>query len=718
MTRSKNNPTPQNPPPTWDEILIRRLTPCRIEVLGILILFIGTLLLAALLGAVKQGLIYILATYIRQIFGWGSHLVALSTITFGIYLTLRRSENRLKIHPKQIIGIELIILALLPISHQLLNTTMPNAIAGDAGGILGWSISTWLLQYLGPILTNTVYLTLIGIGIILLSHTSWQAVIEWLREISEGLITWGTQLAPVERINVIGTAYIADDDNAPATATASFHRTPQLPAFSLLDHGIPFEPDLKDLAHKKNRILQTLEDFGIPATINDTDIRYGPAVTQFGVVPGVLQKIGADGLMQEQGISVRKIAMLNKDLALALAVPRLRIEAPVPGRGVVGIEVPNTITEVVHLRAVLESAIYQKMKTGLPVALGRDVSGSPIVTDVTKLPHMLIAGTTGSGKSVCLNALIANLIFNNGPDRLRLVLIDPKRVELIRFNSLPHLLGNVEVDPDRIIGVLRWVVAEMDQRYKMFANIGVKHLAGYNERIMQTKGEGELPYITVFVDELADLMAIYPEDIERTLARLAQMARATGIHLIVATQRPSTDVLTGLIKANFPARIAFSVASSIDSRVIVDTVGAENLLGKGDMLFVSADAGSAQRIQGVWVSDDEIDRIAHHWQTVMGDYEAPEAPWEGLLARMNVIEQTDDLLERAVAFAQSNDTISTSLLQRKLRVGYPRAARLMEALYEMGMVEDPKQGGKTRQSLVTDEEGDALETFLDNLGEA
>jgi S-DNA-T family DNA segregation ATPase FtsK/SpoIIIE len=291
-------------------------------------------------------------------------------------------------------------------------------------------------------------------------------------------------------------------------------------------------------------------------------------------------------------------------------------------------------------------------------------------------------------------------------------MIDPKKVELIRFNGLPHLIGKVEVDADRAVGVLRWLTAEMDRRYEMFARAGARNLNGYNRRIRQQDGEaGPLPHIAVFIDELADLMYMYPGDVERTLCRLAQMARATGIHLVVATQRPSTDVITGLIKANFPARLSFSVASGTDSRVILDSIGAEQLLGRGDMLFLAPDASGPVRIQGVFVTDTEVEQLVIFWQKMRPDHTPSDPPWETLIAKHALLDETDTLLEEAIELAKKNDHLSASYLQRRLRLGYPRAARLMEHLHEMGLVDDPTSGGKTRKTY-TDEDDDPLDRIL------
>jgi S-DNA-T family DNA segregation ATPase FtsK/SpoIIIE len=365
------------------------------------------------------------------------------------------------------------------------------------------------------------------------------------------------------------------------------------------------------------------------------------------------------------------------------------------------------------MRSILESDAFAKIKSPMGVALGQGVSGNPMAIDLSKLPHLLIAGTTGSGKSVLMNALISCLVFNNGPERLNLIMIDPKKVELIRFNGLPHLIGNVEVEADRAVGVLRWLTAEMDRRYEMFSIVGARNLNGYNRKIARDKDKKKMPYLAVFIDELADLMHMYPGDVERTLCRLAQMARATGIHLVVATQRPSTDVITGLIKANFPARLSFSVASGIDSRVILDSTGAEQLLGKGDMLFQSPDAAGPVRAQGVFLSDNEIERIVAHWQKTLPDFEPMPTPWDTLIAKHALLDETDQLLEQAIEIAQKQEFLSTSLLQRRLRIGFPRAARIMEHLFEMGLVEDPKSGGKTRKSYVEESEEDPLKSLLD-----
>jgi S-DNA-T family DNA segregation ATPase FtsK/SpoIIIE len=417
----------------------------------------------------------------------------------------------------------------------------------------------------------------------------------------------------------------------------------------------------------------------------------------------------------------------------------LRIEAPVPGQSYVGIEVPHRRTSVVRLRMVMESAAFQKIKSPLAIALGLDVAGAPRCADLATMPHLLIGGTTGSGKSVCITALTACLVANNPPERLRLVLIDPKMVELVRFNGLPHILGRVETELERIVTVLRWCTREMDRRYKLLEELRARHIDDYNRKAA-ARGEGEeLPRLVVLLDEMADLMMTAPDETERHLIRLAQMARAVGIHLVVATQRPSTDVVTGLIKANFPARIAFAVPSSVESRVILDTPGAESLLGRGDMLYLSPEAGAPIRLQGCYVTDREITRLIDFWKEQAGGEEdaapkpeskkeskaavraaaqqpaepkppsgTPQAPWEDMVKGLGDVddEAEEAEIEEATRVIRQYGRASASLLQRKMRLGYPKAARLMDELQKRGIIGRQQVGGKTRELLRRGEDAE------------
>ncbi len=637
----------------------------------------------------------------------------------GIWLLLHRVTGRQPV-PRFLGAFAILVLLALPILNLFsTNVTYFDATAGKAGGLVGWVLAGLLTVWWGWLLVVGLYLIAGMLMWSLLVGRNAQQVVRWLINVAGTLRRWGEQVMieqpsdKREHTPQIDTWSAVDGTAAQAREAAVLRPktiSHKLPPLRLLDiNNTKDDSHAADVGRSKAIIEQTLVDFGLVGEV--TDVRAGPTITQFGVTPGYIER--SDGTHKK--VRIAQIATLRPDFALALAVPRLRIEAPVPGRGIVGIELPNKTKSLVRLREVIESAAFKKVDKRLTVALGQDVSGAAVAIDLAKMPHLLIAGTTGSGKSVCMKALITALVANNTPEQLRLVMIDPKRVEMIRFNGLPHLYGAAEVEGERIIGVLRWLVAEMDRRYAIFAQVNARQLTSYNTK-MRTEGSPIIPHLVVFIDELADLMAQFSAETERTLCRLAQMARATGIHLVVATQRPSTDVITGLIKANFPARIAFSVTSSIDSRVVLDTTGAEQLLGNGDMLFLGSDASMPRRVQGCFVSDEEIDRIVSWWEEDRRDDEQFPPPWNDLLAKMKVIEETDDELERAIALCQKYDNISTSLIQRRLRVGFPRAARIMENLYEMGLVEDPKRGGKTRKTHVSESDGDVFGRIADEHG--
>jgi len=408
------------------------------------------------------------------------------------------------------------------------------------------------------------------------------------------------------------------------------------------------------------------------------------------------------------GVPVSRIVARQNDLALALASSPIRIEAPVPGRNVVGIEVPNSSIALVGLRSVIETTAFQKLhaKSKLAIALGQDVSGGPVVADLGKMPHLLIAGATGSGKSVCINALIACMLLHNTPDDMKLIMVDPKMVELVAFNGIPHLISPVITEVDKVINVLKWTAREMERRYKIFSASGARHIDAYNKTVTPKSGREYLPYILVIIDELADIMMLSPDEVERLLCRLAQMSRATGIHLVIATQRPSVDVITGLIKANFPARISFAVTSQVDSRVVLDMPGAEKLLGRGDMLYMASDSSSPVRLQGVFVSDQEIEALVTFWKSQSpvappaADITTPAAaPWQ----EPEADSAEDPLLEEAKRVVQQAGHASVSLLQRRLRIGYARAARLIDIMEAQGWVGGPVDGGRTRDVLLEED---------------
>lgn len=481
-------------------------------------------------------------------------------------------------------------------------------------------------------------------------------------------------------------------------------RDPVLPSLNLLLDTDLILPDEKEINTNVVLIENTLLEFDIDVDV--VDVRVGPTVTQYAVQP-FREKTDDAGEVSFSRTRISKIASLTNDLALAMSAKRLRLETPVPGHSYIGIEVPNKNPSVVALRSVYESKGYYdqaaKKKSPLMIPLGRDVAGEPVGIDLSQMPHLLIAGTTGSGKSVCIAAMAAALVLDNTPDAIKMVMLDPKMVELSRFNGLPHLLGQVETDPERIIGVLRWCTREMDRRYKVLEENAARNIDTYNARLGRRRRDEYLPYIVILIDEIGDLMMSHPDETEQTITRLAQMARAVGMHLVVATQRPSVDVITGLIKANFPSRIAFAVASGTDSRVILDTVGAETLVGRGDMLYQAADAMAPRRLQGCFVSDDEVRLIVHHWKQwaeMQGIAGKVSSPWERGLTRREFLAETDPMLEQAIELVIAEQEASASLIQRRLGLGYPRAARMMDLLEQLGVVGPQIPGARNRDVLI------------------
>jgi S-DNA-T family DNA segregation ATPase FtsK/SpoIIIE len=475
----------------------------------------------------------------------------------------------------------------------------------------------------------------------------------------------------------------------------------KLPSIALLDTVTARRERMADEIKRNVKIIETtLGTFGVECKV--VGVNPGPAVTQYEIQPG-------------PGVQVKRITALQNDLSLALAAAPLRIEAPIPGKSAVGIEVPNKSASLVTIREVLETAAFREGTNKLALGLGNDVSGQSIVADLTRMPHLLIAGATGQGKSVCINALITSLLFQVTPQHLRLLLIDPKRVELTGYNGLPHLALPVLVESHQAAAALRWAVAEMDRRYKMFSAESVRNIAAYNDKATQKQAK-QLPYIVIVIDELADLMMVAAGEIEELICRIAQLARAVGIHLIIATQRPSTDIITGLIKANIPSRIAFAVGSQVDSRVILDTGGAEKLLGRGDMLYQPVDAGKPTRIQGAFVSDPEVEGVVNFWKSQGGPRFMEEILEEGAGTEWERGETTerklDPLFARSARAVAAEGSASVSLVQRKFNVGYSRAGRIVDQLAEHHVV-GAYQGSKSREVLMNLPDVDDL---LERLG--
>ncbi len=469
----------------------------------------------------------------------------------------------------------------------------------------------------------------------------------------------------------------------------------------------PNKASKKAVADTATRLQKTLYSFGVSAKVENVSV--GPAITRYELRPA-------------EGVRVSKIANLADDIALSLAAETIRIEAPIPGKQAVGIEVPNAENEVVHFREIVDTDSFRNHKSKLAFAVGKDVGGQEVVADISKMPHVMIAGATGSGKSVCINTLIASIIYKAKPSEVKLVMIDPKVVELSVYNGIPHLLIPVVTDPKKAAGALAWAVQEMENRYAMFASKGVRDLKGYNESIENEGGAGKLPHIVIIIDELADLMMVAKNDVEDAICRLAQKARAAGMHLVIATQRPSVDVITGLIKANIPSRIAFAVSSQVDSRTILDMAGAEKLLGKGDMLFYPAGAPKPTRIQGAFISDKEVEKIvdfikdnssATYNDDIIKQIENAGSTDKELAQQQDDDDNTDPFLMDAIDVVVETGQASTSFIQRRFKVGYARAGRIIDQMEERGIISG-YQGSKPREVLMSKEHWEELKMGTEN----
>ncbi|QYK51072.1 MAG: DNA translocase FtsK [Anaerolineales bacterium] len=731
----------------------------KLDALGILLAAVGVLTLLLVFSSSPGSFGAAWLRLLRGGLGWGLYLFPLALIVLGVWLVLRHFERIPPLRLRRLAGIGLLFGAVLLLLHAFLfpidaAASLELAAQGMGGGRIGAGLHNWLLGGLGPAGMWVSLLTWLLIAVLLAFDLPASSLVAWLPPLFAGLrsrlpartpqaeweaytppdaiyaesgvgyasspavasppLQTAPQITPEQQAEINHLAEQIDEEIAEAAAPAA-EPVWELPVLAdMLDPGdvISFSAD-----HDRQRadlIEETLHSFGAPAKV--VEINRGPTITQFGVEPEFLETRGG-----RTRVRVGKIAALADDLALALAASRIRVQAPVPGKGYVGIEVPNEQIGRVALRDVVESEAFSRLRSPLRFALGQDVAGNAVSADLAAMPHLLIAGATGSGKSVCVNALICCLLLNNTPETLRLIMIDPKRVELTGYNGIPHLLTPVVVEIDRVVGILQWVTHEMDKRYQRFAKVGARHIIDYNQRVQQ---DGEkLPYLVVIIDELADLMMVAPDQTEKLITRMAQLARATGIHLVLATQRPSVDVVTGLIKANFPARIAFAVASTTDSRVILDQPGAERLLGKGDMLFQPPDAPAAVRLQGAFLAESEITRITTHWRSFAGsapqahpgaarattDHEGDDAPasnlplkqipiWEEIEEIQNQDEQ-DNIFDQAVDLVRRRGRASISMLQRRMRIGYTRAARIIEQMEARGIIGPQKPGAQHREVL-------------------
>jgi S-DNA-T family DNA segregation ATPase FtsK/SpoIIIE len=716
------------------------LKPFRREIAGLLVLALAAITILGLFSVTSGVVSNWWARLLRQGFGWAAYLVAVGLVVAGLALLLGNLGQALKVGWKAIIGLEVIFVAGLALAHLLSFSQDPLRLAesGGGGGFVGWAISNLLIEALGWPIALLILLAILSLGIAMTFDTSAFPSAGLRARLRAGGsridVRTATEAVTARALSLYKrltspTGPMEEHEEPPAEviisraepavptaesqlpvktkeerkAPAPRKRKAGLPPYDLLDQSsLLSSPKLgekrdgnEEEARQRARVIEeTLASFGVPARV--VEISQGPVVTQFGVAPGYIERTEANGNIRRRKIRVSKITALANDLALALAASPIRIEAPVPGRPIVGIEVPNPEISLVSLRRVIESREFRRLNSRLKVALGEGVAGQPVVANLATMPHLLIAGATGSGKSVCINAITTCLVLHNPPEDLRLVMVDPKRVELSRFGGLPHLLSGVEHEAERVIGMLRWVTKEMEERYKKFAEAGSRHLEDYNRQVKPRRER--LPHIVVIIDELADLMLFAPDEIEWLICRIAQMARATGIHLIIATQRPSVDVVTGLIKANFPARISFAVTSQVDSRVILDSAGAESLLGSGDMLYMASDSSKLVRIQGCFVSDEEIKRVVEFWQAkAQPAWLEEEPPWEEIMEA----KEEDELLGEAIELVKEHNRASASFLQRKLRIGYPRASRIIDQLEERDIVSPLKDDGRSRDVLVS-----------------
>jgi len=620
-----------------------------------------------------------LAYAARALFGYLSYLFLLVILFLAIILLM---PQKFQVKGVSILGLFFLTIFLAAFFHLFVNKEMAFEIAkqGRGGGLLGFlfsSLFSRLLSFWGAFLFI--------LGILLISFVMafqpllprfWERFRLWLSR-EKASSSANQPNVPVLTMTHQRTPETIGERLTPSTE--GYH----LPPYDLLEpttsNAVP-----GDVNRNISIIAKTLSHFGISVTMGE--VSYGPTVTQYTLKPA-------------EGVKLSQITARSNDLALALAAHPIRIEAPIPGKALVGIEVPNQKRATVALREILLDKAWREHNCKLPIVLGRDVAGAPVIVNLEKMPHLLVAGATGSGKTIFLNCLILSLLFAKTPEELKFILIDPKRVEFNAYNNLPHLLAPVVFDLDKTISTLKWTVAEMEHRYKIFQEVNKRDIEVYN----QSQKE-KMPYIVLIIDELADLMALAASEIEAQIVRIAQMARATGIHLVLATQRPSVDVITGLIKANITARIAFTVPSQVDSRTILDVTGAEKLLGSGDMLYQGSDIAKPRRIQGVWVKEKEVKRVTEFIKS-----QVPEVRYDEQITaykpepKLGREGPDDELYQQAKEIVLDAQFASATLLQRKLRIGYPRAARLLEFLEQEGVI-GPQSGSKPRAVLAKKEQ--------------
>lgn len=698
------------------------------DITGIVLIVVALLSLMAALTSQSGQLTRWWTNLLQTWVGWGAYALPLILLALGAWFLLSRVEHLPKVNLERVIGVMLIFVNLL-VWFELIDLTFPPLGSPSGGGAVGGSIYRVLESMLGKAGTMIVMLAWLLIALMLLVDLSVPDLAAWVTRRLQSFKTKvdenvqnkrferaqqrveAQQLAHLPVVPAKTEPQPQAAKTHPAQATISGEEQAKEPEWKLplpsqLLDPVKAAPVDEESDEDRARVIEeTLRSFNAPAKV--VEIRRGPSITMFGVEPEYIETRSG-----KKKVRVSNITKLSNDIAMALKASRIRIQAPVPGKGYVGIEVPNMKTAMVSLLDIVESPQFIGHPSPLKFALGKDVTGRPFTADLASMPHLLVAGATNSGKSVCLNSILAGFLLNMTPDQLRLLLVDPKRVELTTYNGIPHLLADVIVDAEKVVGALQWMLREMDLRYRMFEADSARNIDEFNYH-RNKMGEKALPYIVVVIDELADLMMLAPDETERSITRLAQLARATGIHLIIATQRPSTNVITGLIKANFPARIAFAVASNVDSRVILDQPGAERLLGKGDMLFQAPDAPAPVRLQGTYVSDRELSALTEFWRAQNTQDGAPERPNQAIFSSRSHLPMkqeplwkelekdpnADPIEEEAIKIIRKEGRASVSMLQRKLRIGYTRSSRLIEKLEEDGIIGPPNQQTGTREVL-------------------
>ena len=674
--------------------------------LGVALLVFAALVTLSFFGQ-AAGAGNFLQDLLNKLFGWGTFLIPILAAISGLVLLRLRIKIPF-VEIRTVYGLGLLTIALLGLMHFFIpeESARYEATLGQAGGFTGFYVQLLLRKTFSSVGAFLLLVSGVVVGALITLNTSIDEALFYLsqiakkiKELAQEYIWKGKKETDIEvqrkfqqvkeeeekiptnedeELIEVSTPY-----SSPTTKTVATKRKLEweYPTLDLLNDPVEGGVERGDIEKNAELIEQTLSSFGINARV--ADVNLGPTVTQYA-------------LEAERGTKLSAITNLSSDLALALAskTGTVRIEAPIPGKSQVGVEVPNPKPGLVTLKEIMKSEEMENNKSKLAVALGRDVSGSPVVDELERMPHALIAGATGSGKSIMMRSMLATVLFRTSPEEVRLILVDPKRVEFSGYNGIPHLLMPVIVEPEKTLPALKWAVGEMGKRYKMLQDAGARDIESYNGKAAE-----KMPYILIVVDELADIMVVSPAEVEKTITRLAQMARATGIHLLLATQRPSTDVLTGLIKANVPCRIAFNVTSQVDSRVIMDMPGAEKLLGKGDMLYLPPDRSKPTRIQSPFVSNEEMDRLIGF---LKNSGWAPDYIEEEIQTMEREVERlgepTDPLFEEAVEAVTQYERASASLLQRRLSIGYARAARILDELEARGIV-GPAEGSKPREVL-------------------